>query len=355
MHVPLFDMAAELAAVRPDVDVAIARVLDQGVFIGGNEVSAFELELARATSRKFAIGTSSGTDALHLLAMALRIGPGDEVVTTPFTFFATAGSFARLGAKIVFADIDDTTLILDTRCALTACNRQTRAIVPVNLFGYPAARFPAPCPTIEDAAHGFGETAGLAAAMSFFPTKNLGALGDAGAIVTDDDELARRVSLLRSHGASPKYHHAAVGGNFRIDALQAAVLRVKLRYGSQSAAARRSCAARYRALFASYPVPPELRLPLPHANHSYHQFVIRAPKRDALRHQLTQDGIGTAVYYPEPLHLQPCFAALGYRSGSLPVAENACQDVLALPIHPTLTAAAQELVVERIAAFYRSH
>lgn len=346
-------MAAEVAAVRADIDAAIAAVLDSGVFVGGEQVVTFERELARAVGRSFAVGTSSGSDALHLLAMALDVGPGDQIVTTPFTFFATAGSFARLGAKVVFADIDESTLTLDPRLALSACNHQTRAIVPVHLFGHPAATCEAPCPVIEDAAHGFGARPGLAAAMSFFPTKNLGALGDGGAVVTDDAELADRIALLRSHGARPKYHHLAVGGNLRLDALQAAVLRKKLTYISRWQHDRRRCAARYRALFEAAQMPPELRLPAQHPDHSYHQFVIRPPRRDSLRTQLASDGIGTAVYYPEPLHLQPCFSDLGYRPGSLPVSERACQEVLALPMHPTLADEAQEFVVDRIAAFYR--
>lgn len=347
-------MAAELAAVRCDVDAAIAKVLDSGVFIGGEAVAAFERGLAAATGRAHAIGTSSGSDALHLLAMALDIQPGDEIVTTPFSFFATAGSFARLGAKVVFADIDSDTLTLDPRRALDACSSRTRAVVPVHLFGHPAALPDAPCPVIEDAAHGFGETAGLAAAMSFFPTKNLGAVGDAGAIVTNDEVLARRALLLRTHGASPKYHHLEIGGNFRLDAMQAAVLAAKLPYLSRWTNARRAHAAFYRELFARLPIPAEVRPPLDHPRHSYHQFVIRAPRRDALKQQLARDGIETSVYYPEPLHLQPCFDALGYRAGSLPVAEAACGEVLALPMYPTLPSDAQEHVVERIAAFYRS-
>lgn len=352
-NVPMFDMGAELAAVRRDIDAAIARVLDSGVFIGGDEVSGFERALAAATGRAFAIGTSSGTDALHLLAMALEIGPGDEIVTTPFSFFSTAGSFARLGATPVFADIDETTLTLDPQRAVAACTSRTRAIVPVHLFGHPADFPAAPCPIIEDAAHGFGETAGQAAAMSFFPTKNLGAVGDAGAIVTDDAALAQRAALLRTHGANPKYHHLAIGGNFRLDALQAAVLAAKLPHLSQWNAARRAHADRYRALFAASAIPPEVRLPPQHPNHSYHQFVIRTPRRDALRARLASEGIETNVYYPEPLHVQPCFHALGYRSGSLPVAERASLDVLALPLHPALSSRALERVVERIAAFFR--
>jgi dTDP-4-amino-4,6-dideoxygalactose transaminase len=357
LRVPLFDMAAELASVRGEVDAAIARVLDSGVFIGGPEVALFERELAAATGARYAVGTSSGTDALHASLLALGIAPGDEVVTTPLTFFATAGAAARCGARIVFADLDDASLTLDPQLAVAACSARTRAIVPVHLFGHPAA-LPAPaageCAIVEDAAQslGSGPVRGLVAALSFFPTKNLGAIGDAGAVLTDDQALADRIALLRTQGARPKYHHLAIGGNFRLDPLHAAVLRAKLPHLVAWTRARREHAARYRALFAVAQVPPELRLPAPHPAHVYHQFVIRAPRRDALRAALAADGIGTEIYYPEPLHLQPCFAELGYRAGALPIAERACREVLALPIQPALTADDQAFVVERIAAFY---
>ena len=355
MNVPLFDMAAELAPVRADIDRAIARVLDSGVFIGGPEVKAFERELAAATGARHAVGVSSGTDALHAVFLALGVGPGDEVVTTPLTFLPTAGSAARLGARVVFADIDDDALTLDPRLAAAASGPRTRAVVPVHLFGRPAALPQVACPIVEDAAQaiGAGRPAGAAAALSFFPTKNLGALGDAGAVLTDDAALADRLALLRSHGARPKYEHHAIGGNFRLDALQAAVLRAKLPRLPALTAARRAHAAAYRGLLAAAPVPPELRLPAPHPAHVYHQFVIRAPRRDALRAHLAAAGVGTEIYYPVPLHLQPCFEALGYRRGALPVAERACAEVLALPIHPALTPAAQAYVVDQIAAFYR--
>jgi dTDP-4-amino-4,6-dideoxygalactose transaminase len=354
VKVPLFDMAAELAAVRRDVDAAIARVLDSGVLIGGPEVSAFERELAEATGARHAVGTSSGSDALHAIFLALGIAPGDEVVTTPLTFFATAGAAARLGARIVFADIEDDALTLDPEAALSACSDRTRAVVPVHLFGHPARLPAAPCPIVEDAAQsvGAGRAPGNPAAVSFFPTKNLGALGDAGAVLTDDPALADRIALLRTQGARPKYHHLAVGGNFRLDPLQAAVLRAKLPHLAGWNAARRGHAERYRALLAAARLPPELRLPALHGGHVYHQFVIRAPRRDALRARLAAAGVGTEVYYPEPLHLQPCFADLGYRAGAFPIAERACGEVLALPIHPMLAPEAQRFVVDQIAAFY---
>ena len=354
MKVPLFDMCAEIAAIRPELDAAIARVLDSGVLIGGPEILAFERELAAATGAGHAVGTSSGTDALHAIFLALGLTRGDEVVTTPLTFFATAGSAARLGARIVFADVSDESLTLDPRAALAACSDRTRAVVPVHLFGHPAAVPVAPCAIVEDAAQslGAGVLRGRAAAISFFPTKNLGALGDAGAVITNDAVLAERIALLRTHGARPKYHHLLIGGNFRLDPLQAAVLRAKLRHLTAWTAARRGHAEHYRALFAAAHVPPELRLPAPDPAHVYHQFVVRAPRRDALRAHLAAAGIGTEIYYPEPLHLQPCFAELGYRAGAFPIAERACREVLALPIHPALAPGAPAAVVEQIAAFY---
>jgi dTDP-4-amino-4,6-dideoxygalactose transaminase len=349
-------MRAEIAAMRGELDAAIARVLDDGVFIGGPEVDGFEAELAAAAGCPFAVGTSSGTDALLVLAMAMGLARDDEVVTTPLTFFATAGAAARVGARVVFADVDDATLVLDAEKAVAACSAVTRAIVTVHLFGHPAAYVDdAPCPVIEDAAHSGVSVPlrGMAAALSFFPTKNLGALGDAGAIVTRDGELAERARVLRAHGARPKYHHVTVGGNFRLDALQAAVLRAKLPRLAAWTDARRAHAARYRELFAAAGVPAEVRLPPDHPQHSYHQFCIRAPRRDELRAHLAGAGVATAIYYPEPLHLAPCFAELGYHAGSFPVAEQACRELLALPMHPALAADAQAYVVDQIAAFYR--
>ncbi len=344
VRVPFFDMAAELAPVRAEIDAAIKRVLDSGAFIGGPEVAAFEQALATKLRAAHAIGTSSGTDALLAIYMAMGIGPGDEVVTTPLTFFATAGSAARLGAKVVFADVDDETLCLDPRAAMNACTRRTRAIVPVNLFGYLAELPATTIPIVEDAAHSLSAPRGLAAALSFFPTKNLGALGDAGAVLTNDAAFADRIALLRTHGARPKYHHIAVGGNFRLDALQAAVLAAKLPHAERASDARRAHADRYRAMLAAANVP--VRLP---PASPVHQFVIRTERRDALRVHLREAGIGTEVYYPEPLHRQPCFLP----SRSLPIAERVCSEVLALPIYPSLLPEMQVYVVERIATFFR--
>ena len=356
VRVPFAEIAAEIAGLRPELEAAIARVLDSGRAIGGPELAALEVELAPVAGAARAVGVSSGSDALLAALWALGVGPGDEVVTTPFTFFATAGAIWRLGACPVFADIEPGTFNLDPERAASAVSSRTRAMVPVHLFGRPA-KMPAAgdIPILEDAAQSLGAAPlrGTAAAISFFPTKNLGALGDAGAVVTRDPALAERVTLLRNHGARPKYHHPIVGGNFRLDAIQAAVLRVKLPHLAGFTAARRARAERYRSLFSFAPVPPEIRLPEHDPRHVYNQFVIRAPRRDALRRHLADAGIATEIYYPEPLHLQPCFAALGYREGAFPVAEAAAREVLALPMYPTLTGPMQARVVDAIAGFYR--
>lgn len=348
-------MAAELAPIRAELDLAIKRVLDSGVFIGGPEVSGFEAELAAAIGTRHAIGTSSGTDALLVTLMALGIGPGDEVVTTPLTFFASAGCIARLGARVVFADVDEATLNLDPAAALAACTSRTKAILPVHLFGLPAVLPAAPCPIVEDAAQSIGAAPvrGIAAALSFFPSKNLGGIGDGGAVLTDDAELAQRIRLLRTHGARPKYHHVAIGGNFRLDALQAAVLRVKLPQLAARTARRRELAAMYRSMFGAARGAAEIRLPVDAPEHVYHQFVIRVPRRDALADHLSAHGIATQVYYPEPLHLQPCFADLGYRAASMPVSETATRTALALPFHPNLTQADVAYVVDHTVGFYQ--
>lgn len=357
MKVPLVDLGAEVRALRADIDAAIARVLDSARFIGGPELSAFEAELAPVGGARFAVGVSSGTDALLAALMALDLGPGDEVVTTPFSFFATVGAIVRLGARPVFADIEEATCNLDPAAALSALSPRTRAVLPVHLYGLPAhltELLAAGVPIVEDAAQSLGAAplAGLCQCISFFPTKNVGAIGDAGAVLTSDPALADRLQLLRAHGGRPKYVHQIVGGNFRLDALQAAVLRVKLPHLDAFCRARRANAARYRALFAAARVPPELALPPDAPAHIYHQFVLRAPRRDALRAFLLESGVETEVYYPVPLHLQRCFEALGYREGAFPVAERAAAEVLALPIHPFLTEPAQRYVVDRIAAFY---
>jgi dTDP-4-amino-4,6-dideoxygalactose transaminase len=287
--------------------------------------------------------------------MALGVGAGDEVVTTPFSFYATVGCIARLHARPIFADIEPDTFNLDARAAAAACGPKTRALIPVHLFGRPATLPVVTVPVVEDSAQAIGacKVAGIASCLSFFPSKNLGAMGDGGALVTDDEAFADEVALLRAHGSKPKYVHHLVGGNFRLDALQAAILRVKLGYLAEWTAGRRRNAERYRRLFAAANLPAELVLPEDTASHIYNQFVIRVPRRDALREHLGKSGVGTEIYYPLALHLQPCFAELGYRAGAFPHAERATAEVLALPIYAELTEAQQAYVVERIAAFYR--
>lgn len=356
MKVPILDVVAGEAPLRAEMDAAIARVLDSGRYIGGPELSAFEAELAKAAGAGQCVGVSSGTDALLVALMALGIGPGDEVVTTPFSFFATAGCVSRLGATPVFADVEDDSLNLDADAAAARCGARTRAIVTVHLYGRPARMPDVDVPVIEDAAQSLcaAPLRGLCSTISFFPSKNLGALGDGGAVLTDDGDFADRLRVLRNHGGQPKYYHAVIGGNFRLDALQAAVLRVKLPRLREWIAARRTNAEHYRALMTAAELPPEVRAPTDVAEHVYNQFVIRAPRRDELRAHLAECGVGTAIYYPVPFHLQRCFADLGYGRGAFPVAERAAEEVLALPVFPGVGSERQAYVVDCIARFYRS-
>ena len=355
MKVPLLDLKAQNGPLREVILAAVAGVVDKGAFILGPEVEAFEKELAAWLGARRAVGLSSGTDALLVALMALGVGAGDEVVTTPFSFYATVGCIARLHARPIFADIEPDTFNLDARAAAAACGPKTRALIPVHLFGRPATLPAVTVPVVEDSAQAIGacKVTGIASCLSFFPSKNLGAMGDGGALVTDDEAFADKVALLRAHGGKPKYVHHLVGGNFRLDALQAAILRVKLGHLAEWTAGRRRNAERYRRLFAAANLPAEIILPEDMASHIYNQFVIRAPRRDALREHLGRSGVGTEIYYPLTLHLQPCFAELGYRVGAFPHAERATAEVLALPIYAELTEAQQAYVVERIAAFYR--
>jgi dTDP-4-amino-4,6-dideoxygalactose transaminase len=354
--VPLLDLAAQNHPLRSEVMAAIGRVVESGRFILGPDVEAFERAVAETIGARHVVGVSSGTDALLLALMALGVGHGDTVVTTPFSFFATAGVISRLGARPVFADIDPATFNLDPRAATAAVDSKTKAIIPVHLFGRPAAIPQTTVPVIEDAAQSIGASklGGRAGCLSFFPSKNLGAFGDAGAVYTDDAAFADRLVLLRTHGGRPKYYHKEIGGNFRIDALQAAVLMVKLPHLKGWTEARRANAARYRKLFAAAKLPAELVLPSDAPGHIYNQFTIRAPRRDALREHLTKAKIGTEIYYPVPFHLQDCFKDLGYKQGAFPHSERAASEVLALPIYPELSEAQQQYVVDQIAAFYAS-
>jgi dTDP-4-amino-4,6-dideoxygalactose transaminase len=355
MKVPLLDLRAQHVETGAAVEAAVKRVLESGQFILGEDVAALERELAARAGVAHAVGMSSGTDALLAALMALRIGPGDEVVTSTLSFFATAGAIARLGATPVFADIERDSFNLSARAALERVGPRTRAIVPVHLFGRAAELAPllaSGVPVIEDAAQaldvpGVG-TQSRAATLSFFPSKNLGAAGDAGMVLTRDDAFADQLRLLRAHGSRPKYVHHVVGGNFRLDTLQAAILRAKLPWLDGWNAARRANAARYRELLGATP----LVLPPDAPGHVWHHFVVRAPERDRLRAHLGERDIESEVYYPRPLHLQPCFAALGGREGALPEAERAAREVLALPVHPQLTPPQLEHVAQSVREFY---
>jgi dTDP-4-amino-4,6-dideoxygalactose transaminase len=366
--VPLLDLKEQYAIIRPGIEAAIARVCASQQFIGGPEVDAFEQEVAAAIGARFAIGVSSGTDALLVSLMALGVGPGDEVITPTFSFFATAGSVVRVGARPVFADVDPETLMMGAEEVAPLMGPRTKAIIPVHLYGLCADMTPlmdlaarAGVPVIEDAAQALGATCdsrqagtfGSFGCFSFFPSKNLGAFGDAGLVTTNDETLAAAVRRLRNHGAEQRYYHREVGGNFRLDALQAAVLRVKLPHLPRWNAARRANAARYRELFAGAGVAGSVRLPREPLGrtHIYHQFVIRVPDRDGLRAHLTTAGIGSDVYYPVPFHRQECFADIAPKERSFPAADQAAAEVLALPIFPELTPAQQERVVGSIAEY----
>ena len=368
MPVPLLDLDAQHRPLRDALVAAMTRVADSQRFIMGPEVDALERELAEMLGIRHAVAVSSGTDALLLALMALDIKAGDEVVTPTFSFFATAGAVARLGARPVFVDIDPVTFNLDPAQTAAAITTRTRAIIPVHLFGLCADLDPimdaanrAGVPVVEDAAQAIGATyktrsaggIGAFGCFSFFPSKNLGAFGDAGLVTANDDALAGRARLLRNHGMQPKYYHHLVGGNFRMDALQAAILRVKAPHLAEWTHARRRNAERYRCLFKDAGLDAMITLPQEPAGdrHIFNQFVIRTPERDALKRHLDQQGIGNEIYYPVPFHLQPCFAYLGYQRGAFPNAERAAGECLAIPIYGELTAAQQQAVVSTIAEF----
>ena len=365
--VPFLDLQAQYRPLRSELIAAITRVCDTQRFIMGPEVEALERELATLLEVDDAIGVSSGTDALLVVLMALGIGPGAEVIAPTYSFFATAGCIARLGATPVFVDIDPVTFNLRPEAVKAAITSKTRAILPVHLFGLcaditaiGAIAHDAGVPIVEDAAQAIGARAhgrqagsvGAAGCFSFYPSKNLSAFGDGGLVTTSDRALAREVRLLRNHGAEPKYYHHRIGGNFRLDALQAAVLRVKAPHLEGWTEARRRNAERYRDLFGEYSLGAAITLPVepPEYRHVYNQFVIRAADRDRLRDHLDRRGITTDIYYPVPCHRQTCFAALA--GPSLPNAENAAATSLAIPIYGELTAAQQRHVVASIAEHY---
>jgi dTDP-4-amino-4,6-dideoxygalactose transaminase/acetyltransferase-like isoleucine patch superfamily enzyme len=366
--VPLLDLEAQNRALLPAYRAAFERVMQSGHFIMGPEVDGLESELSETFGFKHALTVSSGTDALLLALMALGIGAGDEVVTSAFSFFATAGCVARVGARPVFVDIDPDSFNLDPGKLEAALSARTKAILPVHLFGQAAdmtaiARIAAArgIPLIEDAAQSLGASwsgkqvgrFGAFGCFSFFPSKNLGGFGDGGLLTTEDDALAERARLLRTHGAKPKYFHKLVGGNFRLDALQAALLRVKLPQLAAYTAARRQNAARYDSAFAELSQAGTLRTPPGSPGHVYNQYVVRSAQRDRLREALAAAGIGSEVYYPRGLHLQECFGELGYRAGSMPETERAAAEVLAIPIFPELRETQQHHVVSAVRAYFK--
>ena len=383
MKVPLLDLKAQYATIKDEIREAVDRVLEGQQFIMGPEVAALEKAVADYVGARHGIGMSSGTDALLAALMALDVGPGDRVITSAYSFFASAGVIARLQAVPVFVDIDLASYNLSVAALEQVwagldrgIQQRVKAIVPVHLYGQCAdmagilelsGRIKVP--VIEDAAQSIGTvykdgrsagTLGVMGCLSFFPSKNLGGIGDGGMVVTSDDGLAERLRLLRNHGAKPKYYHKIVGGNFRLDTIQAAALLVKLRHLDAWHKARQEHADRYRELFRQAGLAGPVRLPevvdsTPGIrSHIYNQFVIGTPKRDALREFLTAQGIGTEIYYPVPFHLQECFRDLGHKAGDFPESERAARETLALPVYPELTPEQQAFVVERIQQFYRS-
>jgi dTDP-4-amino-4,6-dideoxygalactose transaminase len=370
IRVPLLDLQAQYRPLRDEILAAITRVADSQRFIMGPEIDGLESELGRLLGVRHAITVSSGTDALLLALMTLGIQAGDEVITSTYSFFATAGAVVRLGARPVLVDIDPLTLNIDPAAVAAAVTPRTKAIMPVHLFGLSADLDPIMdiagrkgIPVVEDAAQAIGSTyrsrpvggIGALGCFSFFPSKNLGAFGDAGLVTTNDDALAKHARLLRTHGMEPKYFHHEVGANFRMDALQAAVLRVKAPHLLEWTEARRANAARYRVLFHAAQLDDLVTLPFepPDRRHIYNQFVIRTAERDGLKRHLDERGIGNEIYYPVPFHLQPCFKNLGHRPGDFPHAERAAAGSLAIPVYGELTQEQQEVVVSAIGEFSR--
>ena len=378
MHVPLLDLKAQYRTIKDRVLEVTERVFESQHFILGPLVASLEKKIAGYCRTGHAVGVSSGTDGLVLSLMAAGIGPGDRVISTPYSFFATAGAIARVGATPVFVDIDPETYNLSPHqleAAVAtmpeAALKTIKAIIPVHLYGQCADMQPIlevaaarEWVVIEDAAQAIGAeykgrragSMGDYGCFSFFPSKNLGAFGDGGIVTAGDPQVYERLKTLRVHGAKPKYYHKVVGGNFRLDALQAAIVTVKLDYLDGWTTRRQDNAGRYRELFASADLTDRVILPVEkESRHIYNQFVIRVDTgRDALRAYLGEQGIGTEVYYPVPMHLQECFSGLGHQAGDFPVSEQAANQTLALPIYPELTESQQTYVVEKIGAFFKA-
>ncbi len=367
--VPLLDLKPQYFAIRDEIDEAIRRVVESQRFILGPEVEALENEIAQYCGCKYAVGVSSGTDALLMSLMALGVSSGDEVITTPYTFFATIGSIMRVGATVVLADIQPETFNIDPSHVCKLITKKTKAIIPIHLFGQCAdmdilSRISEEnnISLIEDAAQAIGAelngkragSIGAFGCFSFYPSKNLGAFGDAGIITCNDAPLTEKLRIIRNQGTEQKYNHTLLGGNFRLDAVQAAVLRVKLKYLETWTEQRRANAAYYTEQFSA----PELaRVVVPprivHERHVFNQYVIRAQNRDSLRSFLKENGIDTEIYYPKPMHLQDCFPNATYKEGDFPVAEESCKNSLALPIYPELLEDQKSYVVSKIREFYK--
>jgi dTDP-4-amino-4,6-dideoxygalactose transaminase len=366
MKVPLLDLKAQYSTIKAEVDAAIAEVMESQHFILGPKVEQCEKAIAQYSGCSHAIGVSSGSDALLACLMAENIGPGDEVITTPYTFFATAGAIARVGAIPVFVDIDPVTYNINPTLLGPRVTRRTRAIIPVHLYGQMADMDAVMdvanthgLVVIEDAAQAIGAeyqgrragSIGHYGCFSFFPSKNLGAAGDGGMIVTNDPLRAEKLKVLRAHGSKPKYHHKIIGGNFRLDAIQAAIVSAKLPFLDSWTAARQRNAKRYDQVFAETDI--QIGLPLMTTDrHIFNQYVIRVSRRDELQAALQQLGIGTEVYYPVPMHLQECFADLGYGAGAFPESERAAKETLAIPVSPELTEQQARYVVDCIRNFF---
>jgi dTDP-4-amino-4,6-dideoxygalactose transaminase len=378
MGVPLLDLKAHHEPLHQEIMAAMEQTFRSQTFILGPEVGKLEEQIAAYCHAKYGIGVTSGTDALLIALMALGVGPGDDVITTPYSFFATAGAVVRLGAKPVLVDIDPRTFNLDPGRIEKAMTQRTKAIIPVHLYGQSADMGPImdvanrqKLAVIEDAAQAIGTeytdgrrvgSIGTIGCFSFFPSKNLGCLGDGGMAVTNDPDLAERMRVLRTHGSKPKYYHKLIGGNFRLDTIQAAVLNVKLKYLDQWTKRRQENADRYAELFQQSGLVQKGRVQLPEAvyrtsgvkhYHIYNQFVLRVERRNDLMAHLKQKGIGTEVYYPVPFHLQECFRYLGYQEGDFPESECAANETLAIPIYPELTRTQQAEVVDAVATFYQ--
>jgi len=367
--IPMLDLKAQYLALKPELDAALLRVVESTLFINGPDVEAMEHEVAHYCRANHCIGVSSGSDALLVSLMALDIGRGDEVITTPYTFFATAGAIARMGARPVFVDIDPVTFNIDAKGIAARITPRTKAIMPVHLFGQCADMDPIldiankhHLAVIEDAAQAIGAeykgrragSMGTVGCYSFFPSKNLGCFGDGGAVVTQDRALADKIRLLRGHGSHPKYYHKVVGGNFRLDSIHAAVLRVKLKHLDSWSQARQQGAAHYTAALVKYGLQGWLvETPkIVQSRHIFNQYVVRCDDREGVREHVKKDKITTEVYYPQPMHLQECFANLGHKKGEFPESERAALTSLALPMYPELPNAQRERVVHSIAAFY---